>query len=882
MRAMRILLILMILLSARPGHGALSDPGELVENSKVIQVEGVPPAASSTGTLEKATPWNKVTGKVKNWWSQGVNQVQKWTGQEKKSATAKVAPATKTPETPAAPSEATMGQQPIATEAPTEPTAAQVEALKATMPTPGADRPVRAEDLREVRRRLRQEGVASVSNPGRKPQAGLKLSKAGVPLFPMGVQQVVKMKNGKTKVVMAPMKKIPRLDVGQEPTVSRNDFILKDYRMPLTDVANIPALPSPTPINDGLVKNASTQMVIAAEPAKDLEKQNFGIDKIVTKESIAKAMPELKPVAPVQEKPYKELSQAQLAMLTALILYAKGDRCHVLLGLFDEIAKNERFAPEANFFLGQCAARMNMHSLAFERLSGLIRTENPQFVGDAILTLVKALPSDYEIPFSKLIRNLKDKKSIPESVQNEVNFITAKGAFKEGVFQEARGFADKVQEGSPDYGNAQFISALTWYSLGNTAKAIGRLESLRTWMTTKAVVDKNLSSLTAINIARMRFTQGRYKDALAMYMAIEKDHPVWVQGLIEQGWIQLALEDFSGAIGNMYSLHSPYFKTVYKPQSFVVRTIGYLNICQYGDAYRTLSWLENEYRPWADAIAGYVQKKKMASDYYQTTVDYLRGKSDANVEGLPYQVIREMARQREFLNHQTALNKKADEFSRYDGIEKTIAEEKTKLKSRIQKATQRFKELKAKIDRAEKERMVAAQVEPMRAQMRRERELVLGLRYQVDTLEESRRTFADLKPRIISRLEKERYNLREQAGQNLVENLLRLKNEMTMVLANNEFLRYEVFAGSGENIRYQVAGGEVGDANRIPASIKPAKMMNWSFDGEYWEDEIGSYRSSLKNNCPQVGKMTEFFKEQQQATEAQEKGQAAVEKGVGR
>jgi len=58
------------------------------------------------------------------------------------------------------------------------------------------------------------------------------------------------------------------------------------------------------------------------------------------------------------------------------------------------------------------------------------------------------------------------------------------------------------------------------------------------------------------------------------------------------GLTQLASDDFAGAIGNMYSLHSPYFKAVYQPESFVVRTIGYLNICQYGDAYKSLTWLE--------------------------------------------------------------------------------------------------------------------------------------------------------------------------------------------------------------------------------------------------------------------------------------------------
>ena len=61
------------------------------------------------------------------------------------------------------------------------------------------------------------------------------------------------------------------------------------------------------------------------------------------------------------------------------------------------------------------------------------------------------------------------------------------------------------------------------------------------------------------------------------------------------------VNDPAGAIGNMYSLHSPYFTAVYKPESYVVRTIGYLNICQYGDAYQTLNLMEEIYRPWKRA-----------------------------------------------------------------------------------------------------------------------------------------------------------------------------------------------------------------------------------------------------------------------------------------
>ncbi len=83
----------------------------------------------------------------------------------------------------------------------------------------------------------------------------------------------------------------------------------------------------------------------------------------------------------------------------------------------------------------------------------------------------------------------------------------------------------------------------------------------------------------------------------------------------------------------------------------------------------------------------------------------------------------------------------------------------------------------------------------------------------------------------------------------IANRITKIRTDLARYLDNNELLRYEVFAASGENIRYQVAGGEKG--NRVPATAIPkSKSLQWDFDGEYWEDEIGHYRSSLKNNCP--------------------------------
>jgi len=71
-----------------------------------------------------------------------------------------------------------------------------------------------------------------------------------------------------------------------------------------------------------------------------------------------------------------------------------------------------------------------------------------------------------------------------------------------------------------------------------------------------------------------------------------------------------------------------------------------------------------------------------------------------------------------------------------------------------------------------------------------------------------------------------------------------------MAIENNEFLRYEVFSGSGENIRFHAGGGKV-EEKRLPSSAVPkSKDLKWNYDGEFWHDEVGYYRSTLKSNCP--------------------------------
>ena len=121
--------------------------------------------------------------------------------------------------------------------------------------------------------------------------------------------------------------------------------------------------------------------------------------------------------------------------------------------------------------------------------------------------------------------------------------------------------------------------------------------------------------------------------------------------------------------------------------------------------------------------------------------------------------------------------------------------------------------------------------------------------FQIDLYTIIRGSLANYKKETIATADRRMGSVKNKIETVLQKRLVTMKNDLIRILDNNELLRYETFAGSGENIRYQAGGGE--QSKRVPASVLPqSKSLNWQFAGEYWEDEIGHYRSTLKNNCP--------------------------------
>ncbi len=642
---------------------------------------------------------------------------------------------------------------------------------------------------------------------------------------------------------------IPRIHVGKEKKVSVGDYALDSSAQATFNSRVIAPFPSPDLLLNSQMKELTTLTQGLVAQAVNVKDVVFSPKGKVSRETFDKIVRNLAPERPFNLTKFKALTAEEMRFLSGLLLYQQGDKCPVAVGLFHKLSKSKGYEAEADYYLAMCSRKLGLATDFYDRARRILETQDVYYSRKILKEVGYEIPYEFVdslgLALFKASSNPKIMDKLDAKTAGNVAFILANFGASTERFKTALEWSKKVPVDHPRRLQAQFVEALADYQTGAKPQAMVLQEEL-----IKDIgVDKQKSefqALVALNAARMYFQEQKFKEAHQAFLKVYKDHPLWLQSLTEMGWSQLMSGDFEGAIGNMYSIQSPFFAAVYKPESYVIRTIGYLNLCQYGDAYKSLSMMEREYRPSLEKMEKYSASHP---SYYQTVRNFMSApKKTTEVDGLPLPIIREMARHRDFTNLQKALNRQVDENSLYSKIDGEAVKGLKKAQWLVNNSRQRIAGLRAQIVKINKTPALEGNRAPVLAQLDKEMDDLNDYFFQVDLYNEASAALPDYRKEVMGGATSRLAKMRGQMENILSNRLLQMKTELARYIENNELLRYEVFSGAGENIRFQVSGGSA--SNRIAASVVPkSKSLQWDFDGEYWEDEIGHYRSGLKNNC---------------------------------
>jgi len=651
----------------------------------------------------------------------------------------------------------------------------------------------------------------------------------------------MKMKKGvPTYSISSKKKDIPRLNIGEEPTLAADPKSLTK--------AEIKAITLPK-VDRSLIPNKIDIKSQTKSPPKSAAK-NLDVVKINTSFQAPEAKPLKEILDPTLKEPnpneqqVKALNPSEEKMLQAMIFLEVHQMSNMAIGLFSEVMQeNKDLRLEATFQFATTAKNLGLHSDHRSFMLKILKEGDKSYQKRATHSLaLGAQEGDQElvgILDPKITEFDLDLAGADQFQLNRSRYYTAKGDLT-----LALAATEEVEPKSPLYIDANFMKAILLYRAGKIQESTELMTKVVAQLEQKAP-DSELKSVAALTLARLQFQQAQYKEAFQTYLKVNKNNPLWTQAMMEQAWTQIVTQDYEGASGNMYSLHTDFFKNSFAPESYVVRAVGYLNLCQYGDGARAVYSLQQRYTPMKDMLEQYQKKNQSEINYYDTVRSFFQNKDLRIIDGLHRNFIYEIARHPSFIHEQKSVNSAEEQIERYNKISMDLV-------SQERMYLQQQNETEQKLAQMQK-----AKTKPSAQDIQKMERKISSFKTQYQIAKRARTSIKDIRTTGVAKLETDKAAFKKRAAAALKKRFEEMLAVLDKTLDQAELLRYELYSGAGEHLRFQLAGGEITDKEREALKAKDGKSLKWDFKGEVWEDELGHYRSSLKNVCPKDDKLSQ-------------------------
>lgn len=347
-------------------------------------------------------------------------------------------------------------------------------------------------------------------------------------------------------------------------------------------------------------------------------------------------------------------------------------------------------------------------------------------------------------------------------------------------------------------------------------------------------------------VARSLYLKRRYPEALEELRKIDKSSNELVDALSELAWSALRAEKYPEAIGAALNLQSGGLARTFAPEAPMVMAMALNEICQYPESLQATEGFRKRYEASYAWLSRWNSNRSERNNLHQLAVDFLK-KRKAQV---PERVASEWVRSPVFIRRQEELNLIGRQRIRLSEESRLAIQEQKRLGQEIQLAAGPLLNELREAKRAKKTSAVlqkkVAEFRVRVGEYRDFRRASLGWRGIVQRFE----------PRM-THLEQ---TLKNQIQRDLASRSTRMLRILEDVAENNQLIEAEIYQGASRDIIWQnahpdykeVLAGLNGDRARPSAS----KVWDWGHSSalaeewsEIWEDELGSFKATLFDNC---------------------------------
>ncbi|MBI5512053.1 MAG: hypothetical protein HY903_25120 [Deltaproteobacteria bacterium] len=158
---------------------------------------------------------------------------------------------------------------------------------------------------------------------------------------------------------------------------------------------------------------------------------------------------------------------------------------------------------------------------------------------------------------------------------------TAAEAIRQGL-----DLVTQVDAESKYYPRAKYLEGLLNYLKGADQDAVKAFQEVVRVLNPREGkrLDPKLREQAFLSLARVHYGYQQFDRAAYYYDLIDRDSENWLTALFEAAWAYYRRGDYEKALGNLLTLHSPFFEKEYFPESQMVKAIIYFEACRYDES----------------------------------------------------------------------------------------------------------------------------------------------------------------------------------------------------------------------------------------------------------------------------------------------------------
>lgn len=217
----------------------------------------------------------------------------------------------------------------------------------------------------------------------------------------------------------------------------------------------------------------------------------------------------------------------------------------------------------------------------------------------------------------------KKPEAKPEPAK-KTGAVSAEGLTAKEHFENSTRYLIQVEPSSAFAAKAKFLEGLLMYREKKENEALEAFKAVvRMTKPGAPQEDAWLRQLAFFQLARAHFGAKQPSFSIYYYDRVQRFTYEWLEAIYESSWAEFRLGNYEKALGNLLTLHSPFFADQYFPESHILKAVVYYENCRYPEAKEILADFQKRYGPVQEELKAMTARTQAPDKYYEA-LDNLR------------------------------------------------------------------------------------------------------------------------------------------------------------------------------------------------------------------------------------------------------------------